>query len=308
MSTPFDIDSFEEYLETIRKELPGDRHYYRGQTKRISDGYKLKPSLGRYDDLKRFRAPDREKREREILEVFENHLISYLQHLPRNQWESLAIAQHHGLPTRFMDWTTNPLVALYFATRATAEKAQISEDGKSIEWVPLNSAVYVLTSEPPRYSDLRRKMLREVRPVPDLLTTSSEEEDPYRTFGIDDDEGVENTDSDGGEEETDSIAEEGDEAHDVLSSPFDIDQDVIYDPPHVSPRIRAQDGVLLARHQPLSPLDDGDYIEIVIRHEAHKEVRERLEKYGVFDRLLFPDLDGIAKWLKYRAFDLKGTI
>ena len=83
---------------------------------------------------------------------------------------------------------------------------------------------------------------------------------------------------------------------------------MIYDPPHVSPRIRAQDGVLLARHQPLVPLDDDDYIEIVIRHEAHAEIRKRLEKYGVFDKLLFPDLDGIAKWLKYRAFEINAQI
>jgi len=39
MTTPFMIESFEEYLNTVRNELPKGRIYFRGQTKLVSDGY-----------------------------------------------------------------------------------------------------------------------------------------------------------------------------------------------------------------------------------------------------------------------------
>jgi hypothetical protein len=300
MSTPFEIESFEEYLQTVRNELPEGRKYFRGQTKLVTVDYELKPSIGRYDHLlgKTFR--ERDDLEREVLEVFSNHLVTHVQHLPRSDWEALAIAQHHGLPTRFMDWTTNPLVALYFAVRETKK----DDDNK-----PMNSGVYVLISDPLRFTDFSRKQQPSVKPVKDRATTPIRGATGYEEFGV---EGIESDEED--EETTESSTgmdiedQEGDSAHPLAPSPFKIKENVIYHPPHISPRMRAQDSVLLACQQPFDALEERDCLEIVIRHDAHDDIRHRLEQYGVFDRQLFPDLDGIAKWLRYLVFESEGSL
>jgi hypothetical protein len=304
MSTPFLIDSFEDYLNIVRKELPKGCIYFRGQTKSANDGYSLKSSIGRHSSLSKLSLYEREEMERKVLEVFANHLVIYVQHLPRNDWESLAIAQHHGVPTRFMDWTTNPLVALYFAARKT------NTDDKGN---PVNSAVYALTSEPTRFSDIAHPKAETIKPVPDLATTLATPPSAYGEFGV-----AEAADAGAAtaippNRVTAILTPPDDKERRVendfpVGSPFSISENVIYDPPHVSPRIRAQDGVLLACYQPLQPLEEKDYVEIIITHEAHDDIRRRLDQYGVFDKQLFPDLDGIAKWLKYRVFEINGKI
>lgn len=300
MSTPFEIESFDEYLNTIHQELGQDgeskrRLYFRGQSKRATEGYLLTPSVARYKHLGTLRPTELAQKECEVLEVFSNHLLTHVQHRPQTAWEELAIAQHHGLPTRFMDWTTNPLVALYFAVRNTG--------GRNVD-----SAVYVLISDPKRYADLKRGQVGQPKPAVSttIESVSAAEDDVYDNFSADDSTPVATSVS--LITPTDNTELGADVGPLELPTPFMISENIIYDPPHVSPRIRAQDGVLLACWQPMQPLDENDYLEIVIKQAAHEEIRRRLDQYGVFDKQLFPDLDGIAKWLKYRAYEINGTI
>jgi len=87
--------------------------YFRGQA---DAEWGLRPSIGRLDVryggrvLARYTHDD----ERNLLHRFRRHTYSHLNRL-LNEWEALFLARHHFLPVRLLDWSSNPLVALYGA-------------------------------------------------------------------------------------------------------------------------------------------------------------------------------------------------
>lgn len=105
------VSSMGDFLERVNASDPND--LFRGVPDR---NFKLLPSLFRHQ------TDGHKVREDKMMWVFKAHSRPHLGKQPDNEIQWLTLAQHHGLPTRLLDWTFSPLVACFFAVRELAER------------------------------------------------------------------------------------------------------------------------------------------------------------------------------------------
>ena len=96
--------------------------------------------------------------ERIMLEEFKRGSVPLTEIKPENNWDLLALAQHHGLPTRLLDWSYSALVALWFAVE--------KPPAKKVNGNPENGVVWILSGD---LEDFRTNT-KEIDPLDNKIT------------------------------------------------------------------------------------------------------------------------------------------
>lgn len=265
---------------------------YRGHSRGI---WQLRPSLLRKEKIaSRYGGFD--KLEREIFEIFKARSHPYLNSSkPDSELEWMALAQHHGCWTRLLDWTANPLVALFFATQKDEEDDKyeaVMWCCQDFDWYD-ESRLKALDSRPRLYLslDTRAHAYSPKHITPRIVAQSgcftvhsghlgiwdlpsNEQEEPNGR-----DLGVMNMDEE--------IALFTEEHRDSMLARL---------PPKPGPPT-AYDALPIAKKIEQIP-KFGSLSKAVIPGESKKHIRRQLEKLNVTRASLFPGLDGISDYIK----------
>ena len=176
-----------------------------------------------------------------------------------SEWHWLSVAQHHGLPTRLLDWTFSPFVAMQFATAST-------------EKMDCDGAIWAVNF------DLTHRYLP-------LLLGQKLEEVGAHVFTVEMlADTVKSLDDLDQLSETDFV---------VFFEPPSMDDRIINQFALFSVMSNAE-AVLSDWLVEMPDL----YRKIVIPKELKWEIRDKLDQANITERVLFPGLDGLSSWLQ----------
>ncbi len=131
-SRPGPVRNVVEFLGRLDEALAESAHGKLAAFRGHADGtWKIVPQLARGADPTKAICtnPDDDKDksfERRVLRVFPDHAHAYLPPWFATgsdvevKWKTIVVAQHYRLPTRLLDWSTNPLIALYFCVAGSS--------------------------------------------------------------------------------------------------------------------------------------------------------------------------------------------
>lgn len=238
------------YADSWRSELGRFRSPYafRGMS-RASHGLRT--------SLMRLRG-DYERHEGHLLRNFRKYAHrDAVQH--DSLWNWLALAQHHGLPTRLLDWTFSPYVALHVATEDTRRYG-------------IDGVVWCVN-----YAQSNRYL-----PKPLQRVLAEEGSDVFTA------------------EMLDRIARSMREFRALSGHSFAV----FLEPPSLDDRIINQFALFSLMSRPRARFDSWlrhrpDLCRRLIIPAALKwEIRDKLDQANMTERVLYPGLDGLSRWLR----------
>jgi hypothetical protein len=228
------------------------RFAYRGMS---THGYSLSSSLMRV-------GGEFVNVEPHLLRQFRKYGSSVIS-VPDDDWHWLAVAQHYGLPTRLLDWTYSPLVALHFAT---VNVDKYSDDG----------VVWMVNYQDLHKATLPSSVLAHLKRTNTWIFTADILKACYPTLG---------------DFET-NAAGDGD-ASALFFEPPSIDQRIFNQFGYFSVANVAS----LSLDTILDSYPTVATHQVVVPAKLKWEIRDKLDQSNISERVLFPGLDGIAAWL-----------
>lgn len=243
------FDSWNEQLHRFRSA-----YVYRGLE---DSSYKLTSTLNRLGES---------HLEKHLLRNFRKYSHKQISLEYKSIWYWLALAQHHGLPTRLLDWTYSPYVALHFAT---ADFTKYQKDG----------AIWAVN-----YVDTKAYL-------PDQLALVIEEEGSH-IFTAEMLERVASTLPELGQLRKNDFP--------IFFEPPSIDDRIVNQYAVFS--MMSDPNILLSDWLKGKEVS---YFKILIPASLKWEIRDKLDQSNINERVLFPGLDGLATWLKRHYRDVR---